>query len=94
MKTTKYCAAGVKVLTQVSLDTTPEKLFLAPLDKTPQNSYKTWSLVGCLRYTKFCWVGKNINIFMKPTNAPTQGQPNPRKIRFNSGNWVTFSHSK
>ena len=73
MKTTKYCAAGVKVLTQVSLDTTPEKLFLAPLDKTPQNSYKTWSLVGCLRYTKFCWVGKNINIFMKPTNAPTQG---------------------
>ena len=28
--------------------------------------------VGCLRCTKFC---------LKPTNSPTQGQLNPRKIR-------------
>ena len=25
------------------------------------------------------WVGKRINIIMKPTNSPTDGQPNPRK---------------
>ena len=37
--------------------------------------------LGCLRCTKFCWVGKHINIIIKPTNSPTQGQPNPRKIR-------------
>ena len=36
---------------------------------------------GCLRFTKFCWVGKHANIIMKPMNSPTQGQPNPRKIR-------------
>ena len=32
-------------------------------------------------FTKFCWVGKHVNVSMKPTNFPTQGQPNPRKIR-------------
>ena len=32
-------------------------------------------------YTELCWVGNHINIIMKPTNSPTQGQPNPRKIR-------------
>ena len=37
------------------------------------------TLIGCLRYTKLCWVGKYINITMKPTNSPTQGQPNPEK---------------
>ena len=36
--------------------------------------------IGCLRFAKFCWVGKHINVIMKPTNSPTQGQPNPRKI--------------
>ena len=50
-------------------------------------------LIECLRYTKFCWVGKHIDIFMKPSNSPTQGQPNPRKIRLKSGLWTTFSHS-
>ena len=35
----------------------------------------------CLRYTKFWWVGKHVNIIMKPTNSPTQGQPNPKKNR-------------
>ena len=39
---------------------------------------------------KLCWVGKHINVIIKPTNSPTQGQPNPRKI----GIWGTFSHSK
>ena len=39
----------------------------------------------CDIYTEFCWGGKHVNITMKPTNSPTQGQPNPRKIRFKSG---------
>ena len=34
-------------------------------------------IVGYLRFTNFCWVGKHVNILMKPTNFPTQGQPNP-----------------
>ena len=38
-------------------------------------------LLGCLRHAKFCSVGKHINIIMKPTNSPTQGQPNPRQNR-------------
>ena len=40
------------------------------------------NLVGCVRFTKFCWVEKHTDIIMKPTNSPTQGQPNPSKIRF------------
>ena len=35
--------------------------------------------LGCSRFAEFCWVGKHINITMKPTNSPIQGQPNPRK---------------
>ena len=35
--------------------------------------------VGCLRFTKLGWVGKHTTNTMKPTNSPTQGQPNPRK---------------
>ena len=27
---------------------------------------------GVLRFAKFCWVGKHINVIMKPTNSPTQ----------------------
>ena len=42
--------------------------------------------VRCRRYTKCCWVGKLINVTMKPTNSPTQGHPNPRTIRLK----VTF----
>ena len=38
-----------------------------------------------LRFTKFCWVGEHINMIMKPTNSPTQGQPKPTKNRFESG---------
>ena len=41
--------------------------------------------IGCLRFTKFCWAGSNTNIIMKPSNSPTQSQPNPRKIRLNVG---------
>ena len=38
--------------------------------------------LGCSRLIYFCWVGKHINIIMKPTNSPSQGQqPNPRKFR-------------
>ena len=29
-------------------------------------------LLRCSRYTKFCWVGKHINIVMKPSNSTTQ----------------------
>ena len=39
-------------------------------------------LIGCLRFTTLCWVGKHVNVIMKPTNSPTQGQPRPRKVRF------------
>ena len=38
-------------------------------------------VLGCSGFTKFCWVGKHVNIIMKPTNSPTQGQPNQRKNR-------------
>ena len=38
-------------------------------------------VLGCLRFTKLCWVGKHVNIIMKPTNSPTQGQLNPRRNR-------------
>ena len=37
-------------------------------------------LLGCLRFTKFCWVGKHVHIIMKPTNSPTPGQPHPRLL--------------
>ena len=48
--------------------------------------------LGWLRFTKFCWVGNNMNIIMKPpSNSPTQGQPNPRKIRLKVAFWATFS---
>ena len=36
--------------------------------------------IWCLWFTKFCWIG-NINIVVKPSNSPTQGQPSPRKMR-------------
>ena len=47
-----------------------------------RRSWLLWSpVIGCLRFTKFCWVGKYLPVnIMKPTNSPTQGQPNPRKI--------------
>ena len=47
--------------------------------KSVQYAYR---VVG-IWYLQFCWVGNHINITMKPTNSPTQGQPNPRKIRLN-----------
>ena len=37
-------------------------------------------VLGCLRFAKFCWVEKQINITMKPTTSPTQGQPNLSKL--------------
>ena len=56
--------------------------------------YIAFLAIGCWRFTKFCWVGKHINITMKPTSSPTQGQRNPRKNRLKSGVWATLSHSK
>ena len=47
------------------------------LDAVPWDVVK----IGCLRFTKFCWVGQHVNIIMKSTNSPVQRQPNPRKIR-------------
>ena len=35
--------------------------------------------IGCLRFTKFCWVGKHLNVIMKATNSPAQGHPNTKK---------------
>ena len=60
----------------------------------PQAGHTT---LGCLRYITN-YVGMEniyfeVNIIMKPTNFPPQGQPNPRKIRLKSGIWATFSHS-
>ena len=39
--------------------------------------------VFAIYHTTLCWVAKHINIIMKPSNSPTQGQPNPRKKRLN-----------
>ena len=36
-----------------------------------------------------------VNIFMKRSNSPTQGQTNPRRLWVKSGNWATvLTHSK
>ena len=52
-------------------------------------------IIGCLRCTKFCWVRKHINIITKPSNSPTQGQPNPIKIRLKVAFGPLFpTHSK
>ena len=48
------------------------------------------SIRDVLRSTKFCWIGKHVNIVMKPTNSPTQGQPNPRKNRLKVAFGATF----
>ena len=49
--------------------------------------------LGCLRSTKFCWIGKHVNI-MKPTSPQTQGQPYPRKNRLKVAFAPLFPHSK
>ena len=48
-----------------------------PTDANPTSTYT--HIIGCWRFTKFWRVGKLINVIVKPTNSPTQGQPNPRK---------------
>ena len=58
------------------------------------NAFQFYITVGWLRRTKFCWVGKHINIIMKPTNSSTQGQTNPRKNRLKVVLGPLFSHSK
>ena len=37
-------------------------------------------LLGCLRCTKSCWVGKHINITMKPTTPQPKANPTQEKI--------------
>ena len=37
---------------------------------------------------------KAYEYYVKPTNSPTQGQPNPRKIRLKAAFEPTFSHSR
>ena len=49
---------------------------------------------GCLRYTKLCWVGKHVNMIMKPTNSPTQGPTQPKNNQGKSGIWATFSQKQ
>ena len=42
------------------------------------------SIRGCLRFTTFRWVGKHINIIMKPTNFPYprhNPQPNQKSLK-------------
>ena len=55
---------------------------------------KSWLLctlvIGCLRFSEFCWVGKRVKTIMKPTSSPTRGQPNPRKVGLKSGVWANF----
>ena len=46
--------------------------------------------IGCFRFTELRWAGKHINIIIKQTNSPTQGQPNPRKIHVKCANGATF----
>ena len=47
-----------------------------------QDKYRNYCRTGtsgCKRFTKFSWVGKHVYIIMKPTNSPTQDQPNSSK---------------
>ena len=73
-----------------------EPMFFFPLKSNPRfwlQSSCNRSRIVCLRCAKFCWVEKHRTITMKPTNSPTQGQPNPKKKRVEGGTWATFSHS-
>ena len=36
---------------------------------------------GVCNILNYGLVGKHVSVIMKPSNSPTQGQPNPRKIR-------------
>ena len=38
-----------------------------------------------VRFTKCCWVGKHVNITMKPTNSPTKRPTEPNKNYVKSG---------
>ena len=51
--------------------------------------------IWCLRYiTKFCWVGKHVNIIVKPKKLPNPRPTQPKKKKVIIGNWATFSLHK
>ena len=64
--------------------------FCVPVPACSTHQYDSCtSSLRCLRYTKLCWVENFFFLlhnkcipgrYYKPTNSPTQGQPNPRKI--------------
>ena len=46
---------------------------------------------GRSRFTKYVGLENiHVSITMKPTNSPTQGPTQPKKIRLNSSIWATF----
>ena len=67
---------------------------VATYRSVPKSKHQTVLTLGRSRHTKFYWVGKHVNTITKPSNSPTQAQPNPRKIRLKVAFWATFSHSK
>ena len=49
-------------------------------------------ILGYLRSTKFCWVGKHVNIFHETDELPNPRPTQPRKTRLKVTFWATFSH--
>ena len=95
----RRCARSVKIQTHPRKPVLNHADFTAStgqheLDHTHHTDHTDQDYVRCLRCTKFCSLGKRINIVMKPTNSPTQGQPNPRIIRLKQAFGPLFFHSK
>ena len=63
---------------------------VATYRSVPKSKHQTVLTLGRSRHTKFYWVGKHVNTITKPSNSPTQAQPNPRKIRLKVAFWATF----
>ena len=63
-------------------------------DVMPSSVSHVRPMIRVMRFTKLCWVGDHVDIIMKPTNSPTQGQPNPRKYEVKGGLWATFSRQQ
>ena len=54
-----------------------------PKDKRSRPDHSSSMLlnktIGCLRFSKLCWVGKHINIIMKPMKFPNPRPAQPKK---------------